>query len=101
MYNLGFKEADEQEIKLPAFTGSQRKEGNSRKTYTSASLTTLKPLTVWITTNCAKFLKEVNTRQPYLPPDGDWCTLTFGFVNWHVVLPGHSVLSHLTPTTNL
>ena len=30
-----------------------RKQGNSRKT--SASLTTLKPLTVWITTNCGKF----------------------------------------------
>ena len=25
---------------------------------TSASLTTLKPLTVWITTNCGKFLKR-------------------------------------------
>ena len=57
MYNLGFKEADEQEIKLPAFTGSQRKEGNSRKTYTSASLTTLKPLIVCITTNF--ILKEM------------------------------------------
>ena len=28
------------------------------KTSTSASLTTLKPLTVWITTNCRKFLKR-------------------------------------------
>ena len=28
-----------------------------KKTSTSASLTTLKPLTVWITTNCGKFLK--------------------------------------------
>ena len=27
------------------------------KKITSASLTTLKPLTVWITTNCGKFLK--------------------------------------------
>ena len=32
------------------------KEGNSRKT--SASLTTLKPLTVWITTDSGKFLKR-------------------------------------------
>ena len=31
---------------------------NSRKTSTSASLTTLKPFTVWITTNCRKFLKR-------------------------------------------
>ena len=28
------------------------------KKITSASLTTLKPLTVWITTNCGKFLKK-------------------------------------------
>ena len=33
------------------------KQGNSRKTSTSASLTTLKPLTVWITTTCGKFLE--------------------------------------------
>ena len=37
---------------------SQKKQENSRKTYISASLTTLKPLTVWITTNCGKFLKR-------------------------------------------
>ena len=29
-----------------------------QKTSTSASLTMLKPLTVWITTNCGKFLKR-------------------------------------------
>ena len=29
-----------------------------KKKSTSASLTTLKPLTVWITTNCGKFLKR-------------------------------------------
>ena len=28
------------------------------KTYTSASLTMLKPLTIWVTTNCGKFLKR-------------------------------------------
>ena len=32
-------------------------KGNSGKTSTSASLIMLKPLTVWITTNCGKFLK--------------------------------------------
>ena len=35
---------------------AQKKQENSRKTSTSASLTTLKPLTVWITTNCGQFL---------------------------------------------
>ena len=29
-----------------------------RKNITSASLTTLKPLTMWATTNCAKFFKR-------------------------------------------
>ena len=36
----------------------QKKQKNPRKTSTSASLTTLKPLTVWITTNSGKFLKR-------------------------------------------
>ena len=39
-----------------------------QKNITSASLTTLKPLTVWITANCGKFLRDGNTRPPYLPP---------------------------------
>ena len=34
------------------------KQENSRKTSTSASLITLKPLTVWITTNCGKSLRR-------------------------------------------
>ena len=37
---------EEPEIKLPTITGSWKKQGNSRKTPTSASLTTLKTLTV-------------------------------------------------------
>ena len=49
MYKLDLEKAKKSEIKLP--TESQKKQGNSRKTSTSASLTTLKPLTVWITTN--------------------------------------------------
>ena len=36
----------------------EKNQENSRKTSTSASLTTLKPLIVWITTNCGKFLKR-------------------------------------------
>ena len=35
-----------------------QKRENPRKTSTSASLTTLKLLTVWIITNCGKFLKR-------------------------------------------
>ena len=35
-----------------------KRQENSRKMSTSASLTTLEPLTVWIITNCVKFLKR-------------------------------------------
>ena len=38
--------------------GSSKKQEGSRKTSTSASLSTPKPLTVWITTNCGKFVKR-------------------------------------------
>ena len=55
MYKLSLEKAEASEIKLPTLVGSWRKPGNSRKT--SASLTTLKPVTVWITTNC-KILQE-------------------------------------------
>ena len=57
MYKLDLKKAEEPESKLPTSAGSQKKQQNSRKTSTSASLTTLKPLTVWITTNW-KILQE-------------------------------------------
>ena len=58
MYKLDFKEAEEPETKLPTFAGSWTKQGSSRKTSISASLAMLKPLTVWITTNCGKFFKR-------------------------------------------
>ena len=42
MFKLGLEKAKEPAIKLPTFTGSQRKQWNSRKTSISASLTMLK-----------------------------------------------------------
>ena len=45
----------------------------SNASKTSASLTMLKPLTVWVTTNCGKFLRDGNTRPPYLPPEKSVC----------------------------
>ena len=39
-------------------TASLKKQENSSKTSTSASLTILKTLTVWIITNCGKSLKR-------------------------------------------
>ena len=43
---------------LPTSAGSLKKQESSRKTSTFALLTTPKPLTVWITTDCGKFLKR-------------------------------------------
>ena len=46
MFKLDLEKADEPEIKLPTYAGSLKKQENSRKTSSSASLTMLKPLTV-------------------------------------------------------
>ena len=57
MFKLDLEKAKEPEITLPTSIGSLKKQKSSRKTSTSASLILLKPLTVWITTNCGKFLQ--------------------------------------------
>ena len=54
----GLIKGKEPEIKLPTSAGSLRKQESSRKTPISALLTMPKPLTVWITINCGKFLKR-------------------------------------------
>ena len=59
MSNLDSEKAEEPEIKLPTSAGSQKKQENSRKTSTSALLTTLKPLTVWFKKKLWKILKEI------------------------------------------
>ena len=56
MFKLVLEKAEEPEIKLPTSAGSSKKQGSSRKTSISALLTMPKPLTVWITINCGKFL---------------------------------------------
>ena len=55
---LVLEKAEELEIKFPTFIGSLKNQESSRKTSISALLTTPKPLTVWITTNCGKFWKR-------------------------------------------
>ena len=54
----GFKKAEEPEIKLPISAGSWKRQDSSIKISISALLTMPKPLTVYITTNCGKFLKR-------------------------------------------
>ena len=58
MFKLDLEKAEESEIKLPTSVGSSKKQESSRKTSISALLTIPKPLTMWITTNCGKFLKR-------------------------------------------
>ena len=59
MFKLDLEKAEEPENKLPTSAGSSKKQENSRKTSTSALLTTPKPLTVWITTKCGKLFQSV------------------------------------------
>ena len=50
-----------------------KKAREFQKKSTSASLTTPKPLTVWITTNRGKFFKRLEYRSPDLPPEKSVC----------------------------
>ena len=74
MFKLDLEKAEEPEIKLPTTVGSSKKQASSRKTSTSALLTMSKPLTVWITANCGKFLKRWEY-QTTLPASCEICKL--------------------------
>ena len=71
MFKVDLEKEEEPEIKLPTSTESSKKQENSRQTSTSALLTTPKPLTVWIITNCGKFCG--NTRLPDVPLEKPVC----------------------------
>ena len=73
MFKLVLEKAEEPEIKLPTSTGSSKKQESYRKTSASALLTTTKPLTVWITTNCEKFWKR-------------WEFHTIWFLPWEICM---------------
>ena len=72
MFKLDLEKADEPEIKLPTSAGSSKQQESSRKTSTSVLLTTPKPLTLWITTNCGKFWKRWEY-QTTLPASWEIC----------------------------
>ena len=64
---LDLEKAEEPEITLPTSLDRQKsKRVRKKKKSTSDLLTTPKPLTVWITTNCGKFFKrwEYQTNLP-------------------------------------
>ena len=56
MYKLNVQKAEEPEVKLSTLIVIELRE--LKKKSTLVSLTMLKPLTVWITTNCGKFFKR-------------------------------------------
>ena len=58
MFKLDLEKAEEPVIKFPTSVGLSKKQESSRKTSISALLTMPKPLTVWVTINCGKFLKR-------------------------------------------
>ena len=72
IFKLDLEKAEEPEIKLPTSVGSSKKQESSRKTSTSTLLTKPKPLTMWITTNCGKFLKR-REYQTTLPASWEIC----------------------------
>ena len=55
---IGFRKGRWARDQIANIVGSSKKQESSIKTSTSALLTMLKPLTVWIKTNCEKFWKR-------------------------------------------
>ena len=72
MFKLDLENPEEPEIKLSTSAGSSKKQETSRKTSTSALLTTPKPLTVWMTMYCGKFVKRWEY-QTTLPASWEIC----------------------------
>ena len=54
----GFRKSRRSRDQIASIHWIKKKQKSSRKTSTSALLTTPKPLIVWITTNCGKFFKR-------------------------------------------
>ena len=87
-------------VEALTFVGSWRSQGSSRKTSTSA-LIMLKPLTLWITTNCGKLKKRgyqttlpvswgtyIWVKKQQLEPDmeqGAGSKLGKEYVKWYIV----------------
>ena len=56
MFKLDLEKAEEPEIKLPTSIGSSKKQEFQKNIY-FCFIDLPKPLTVWVTTNCGKFLE--------------------------------------------
>ena len=75
MFKLVLEKAKEPEIKLPASTGSWKKQESSRKTSISALLTMPQLSTVWITVEnkLENSSSDRNIRPPGLPLEKSVC----------------------------
>jgi len=74
LYKLDLEKAEETEIKLPTSTESRKKQENSRKTSTSASLTMLNKAFDFVDHNkLENSYRDRNTRPLYLPPEKSVC----------------------------
>ena len=87
-----FRKGEEPEIKLPTFTGSLQKQESSRTASISALLTMPKPLTVWIKTNCGKFLEvgipdHLSCLLRNLYADQDWFQIGKGVLQGCILSP--------------
>ena len=74
MFKLHLEKAEEPEIKLSTSIGCRKSKRISERVRhdSSASLTMLKPLIMWITTNCGKLLKK-SEYQTTLPASWEIC----------------------------
>ena len=68
MYKLDLEKTDDPEIKCQHMQDHRKIKGIKKISWTSDSLTMLKLLTVWITTNW-NILRDWNTRPRYLPSE--------------------------------
>ena len=73
IFKLVLEKAEEPEIKLPTSTGLLKKKESSRKTSTSAVLTTPKPFSVDHKKTVEDSSRDGNTRPPDLPLEKSMC----------------------------
>jgi len=73
MFQLDLEKAEESRDQIANIHWIIKKK-SKRILFVSASLTMLKLLTVWITTNVGNSSRDRNTRPPDLPPEKSVCT---------------------------
>jgi len=73
MFKLDLEKAEEPKSNCQHLLDHRKSKRIPYKTSTSASLTAIRPWTVWITTNCGKLLKRWKYQTTLLPPEKSIC----------------------------